>query len=309
MKSLIPDLTRRPYYIVTPNYTQASAGVRCMHLLCHWLNRKGERAYVLAYGGSDTVTNIDLLTPLLLQPIVEAHARKGLAPIVVYPEVVAGNPLNAFSVVRYVLNFPGLLGGDKVYDPAELAFGYSKTLAEACGPDTPVLHMPMIDRSIFFPAEARSRSGSAFYAHKYRDVLGQQVFGLPEGAVEITKGRPDSQTPEQIAEILRSVETFYVFENTALSIEATLCGCPCVWMPNPHLDKAIGLDELGWDGHSWGDSPEGVTRARTSVHEAESNYQRVIDHFFAQLDDFIARTQQHRDPRAQLDASAQILSA
>jgi hypothetical protein len=293
MKSLYPDLTRRPYYIVTPNYTNDSAGVRAMHLLCHWLNRAGERAYVLAYGGSETIVNPDLLTPLLSPPMVHAHGEKGLVPIVVYPEVVVGNPLNAQCVVRYVLNFPGLLGGDKIYAPSELVFGFSHSLAAAVSPETPVLHMPIIDRSIFFPAKARQRKGAAFYAYKYRDVAGNRVFGLPEGALEITKGRPDSPRPPEIAEILRSIETFYVFENSAMAIEATLCGCPCVWMPSPYMEKPISLEELGWEGHAWGDAPEEIARARATVGQAEANYQRVIDAFFVQLADFVERTQRH----------------
>lgn len=294
MKSLLPDLTRNPYYILTPNYTHDSAGVRCLHLLCHWLNRSGERAYVLTCGPeSKAPANMDLLTPLLTPLIVEAHGQENYKPIIVYPEVVAGNPLNARCVVRYVLNFPGLLGGDRTYDEKELVFGYSRTIAEVVGPGTPVLNIPMIDRSIFHPGDQRPRSGVAYYAFKYRDVLRQQVFGLPEGAIEITKGRPNSPTPKQVAEILRSVETLYVFENTALSIEATLCGCPTIWMPNPQLQKPIAIDELGWDGHAWGDTPEEIARAKASLPMASSNYKRLINQFFMQLDDFISLTQKH----------------
>jgi hypothetical protein len=292
MKSLYPDLTRHPFYIVTPNYTHTSGGVKAMHLLCHWLNRIGERAYILAYGGSDTVVNPDWLTPLLQPPMVEAHDRQGLTPIAVYPEVVAGNPINARCVARYVLNYPGLLGGDKVYAPDELVFGYTRALADSVSATTPVLHMPLVDRSIFYPGKPRLRRGAAFYAYKYKDIHGQKLFGLPKGAIEITKGRPDSQTPHHIADILRSVETFYAFEDTALSIEAILCGCPAVLMPNPYLKRSNGALEYGDDGFAFGDAPEEIERARDTVIAAQFKYEMLLDEFFVQLKTFIATAQE-----------------
>jgi hypothetical protein len=292
MKSLYPDLTRHPFYIVTPNYTHASGGVKAMHLLCHWLNRIGERAYILAYGGSDTVVNPDWLTPLLNPPMVEAHGAAGLTPIVVYPEILPGNPLNARCVARYVLNYPGKLGGDKVYPPDELVFGHTQRLADSVSPTTLVLHMPLVDRSIFFPGKPRRRRGSAFYAYKYRDMHGQKLFGLPKGAIEITKGRPDSQTPHQIAELLRSVEAFYTFEDTSLSQEAILCGCPVVLMPNPYLKRSLGDIEYGDNGFAFGDSPEEIERARDTVIAAQFNYDKLLDTFFDQLKILVAAAQE-----------------
>lgn len=283
MRSLYPDLTRHPFYVVTPNYTHASAGVKAMHLLCHWLNRTGERAYILAYGGSDTVVHPDWLTPLLTPALVEAHGAQGLTPIVIYPEIIPGNPLNAACVLRHVLNYPGLLGGDKVYAPDELVFAHTKRLADAVSPTTPVLHMPLVDRSIFHPGKPRLRRGSAFYAYKYKGIHQQTVFGLPPGSIEITKGQTDSQSPHQIAEILRSVEVFYTFEDTSMSIEALLCGCPAVLMPNPYLKRSLGDIEYGDNGFAYSNAPEDIERARDTVITAQFNYERLVDAFFDQL--------------------------
>jgi hypothetical protein len=96
---------RRPYYIDAPAYRRTSAGIRVMHLLCHALNSIGEEAYVYP-----TETNPTLNTPLVTPEISARHKAAGREPIVVYPEVVPGNPRKAASVVRYVLNRAGLLG-------------------------------------------------------------------------------------------------------------------------------------------------------------------------------------------------------
>ena len=36
-----------PYFIVSPPYTEKSAGVKVLHMLCHALNVSGRRAYMV----------------------------------------------------------------------------------------------------------------------------------------------------------------------------------------------------------------------------------------------------------------------
>ena len=50
-------------------------------------------------------------------------------------------------------------------------------------------------------------------------------------------------------------ETVASSENTALALEAVMCGCPVVFLPNPHLKEIIGQEEHGPDGFAWGDAP------------------------------------------------------
>lgn len=288
-----PRVERAPYYIVAPRYIGTSAGIRALHLLCHWLNLKGERAFMaLQYVELGPNVSFDLQTPILTPEIVDYHYQQGLQPIVIYPEVVAGNPLEADCVVRWLLNFPGLLGGNNSYPASEMLIGFSKTLSDSVGEHVPVMHIPVINESVFNPGKTpQPRKGSAFYAMKYKVVHDGKVFGIPPDAIEITRDLPNSQTPEEIAQILRSVEALYVFENTALATEAVLCGCPAVFMPNTWLDEPIALNELGWDGFAWGNDPAEIERARQTVPQGQLNYQRLVDKFFVQLDAFRAASQ------------------
>ena len=291
METLLPDLSRNPYYIFAPAYNQQSAGNRALHLLCHWLNRNGERAFLAHSSYSPKLVTPDLLTPLLTGEILQHHQLQKKTPIVVYPEITSGNPMQSDCVVRYVLNTPGLLGGEKIYSPRELVFAYSQHLSDQCERCDGVLHMPVIDQSIFKPDPNAIRRGSVFYAAKYRDVHNQVPTGMPSGAIEITRGRHDSQKPHEIARLLQTCETFYCFENTAMAIEAVLCGTPAVFMPNAFLDKPIALDELGWDGYAWGSDPAEIDRARASVAKGQENYGRLISRFHQQLASFVSITQ------------------
>lgn len=290
-RSLISHLSHNPYYIYAPRYVQHSAGIRVLHLLCHWLNRLGERAFIVPLDQHGQLTNPDLLTPLLTAELVAHHIAQGRMPIVVYPEVARGNRLNADCVVRYVLNVPGLLGGDQTYPPEEMVWAYSQQLAEMCERCDGVLHMPVIDQNVFYPVDGQVRSRAVFYAAKFQSDHGQKVFGLPDDAIEITRGRPNSQTPEEIARLFRSAEVFYCFENTALATEAVLCGCPAVFMPSQYLEKPIALNELGWDGYAWGNDPAELDRARRTVSNGQANYARTVETFFKQIYQFVDATQ------------------
>lgn len=298
METLLPDVSRHPYYISAPPYVQSSAGIRVLHLLCHWLNRKGERAFVSPSSYAPKLVNYDLLTPLLLPEIIDHHRDQGVMPIVVYPETEMGNRMNADCVVRYVLNTPGHLAGDKVFGTHDMVWAYSGHLQRQCVRCDGILHMPVVDQNMFRLDPGAQRTHDVFYAAKYQQVHHQEVFGLPEGAIEITRDLPDSQTPSEIATLLQTAKTFYCFENSAMAIEAVLCGTPAVFMPSPYLDKPIALDELGWDGYAWGTAPEEIARARSSVGRGQLNYGRLVDAFHAQLDVFIADTQKTAHERA-----------
>ena len=121
---------RRPYYVEAPPYRRTSAGIKVLHLLCHTLNLIGEEAYVT----TDSV-NPALRTPTITAEVVRRHLEAGVEPIVVYPEVVKGNPRNARSVVRYLLNRAGMIGGALVgtFLGVFLAYGFIGPIAGKLG--------------------------------------------------------------------------------------------------------------------------------------------------------------------------------
>jgi len=297
-----------PYYIITPRFVRTSAGVKALHLLCHCLNRAGQEAYVLIYPDSplEDLTNPDLLTPLITAEVIAKHQKRNVSPIVVYPETIAGNPLGAHSVVRYVLNFPGHLAGDKTYPPHETVFGYSGVLAAAAGVPSQVLFIPASNASLYTPGPPRERSGSCFWAMKYRIVHGGEPGPVTADAIEITRDTPESQQPEEIAELFRTCELFYTYENTALALEAALCLCPTVFLPNPWLTEVIAARELGMDGFAWGDDPEEIARAKATVHLARERYLSTYARFWEQLGSFVSITQKRAARDAALGFPAKL---
>lgn len=293
---------RSPYYIVTPRFIRTSAGIKALHILCHCLNRVGQEAFLFIHPvwPAASATNPDLLTPLLTPADVARHQASGVSPIVVYPETVAGNPLGARTILRYVLNFPGLLGGNNRYPPEEIVFGYSQVLATIGGAPGQVLFIPASDATIFTPpAEGSERRGSCFCAMKYRQVHGGKLLPVTADSVEITRDLPDSPDPAAIAELFRRSEVLYAYENTALAIEAALCLCPTVFLPNPWLTELLAANEMGLDGFAWGTDPAEIARAKATVHLTRARYLSTHVRFWDQLSAFVATTQ----TRAATDAA------
>lgn len=284
--SVFPEANRTPFYIVAPRYVRTSAGIKALHLLCHHLNSLGVPAFMVILPRAFTrqPTNPDWNTPLLTQAIADYHHAQGLVPVTIYPETVSGNPLNAPLVMRYVLNYPGLLGGDTHYAADEILYGYSKKLAEAVGVPDQVLFMPLSDAHLFTPPpDGTPRAGSCFWASKYRAMHDGALMPITDGSIEITRDRPDSPSQTEIADLFRRSEVFYTYENTALIIEALLCGCAVVCLPNPHFTESIGADELGWNGIAWGTDPAEIARAKASVSNARANYLQLTDQYWTQL--------------------------
>jgi len=236
------------------------------------------------------VTHPDLITPLLTPDIVAAHYDAERTPIVVYPEIVGGNPLKADCVVRYVLNYPGFLGGDKSYAADEIVFAFSQCLADAIENVSGILLFPVVDTNVFNLGAPRTRHGTCFYASKYQSS-GHALFDLPPGAVEILRDSPKAQSPEQIAELFRTSELFYCYEDTALILEANLCGCPCVIMPSDFFSEPLGVTEFGYDGIARNNSTQEIDRAIATVERVARTYADRSQEFFSQFATFIDITQ------------------
>lgn len=284
-----------PYYIHAPNFSKNSAGIRVLYTLCDQLRRRGYDAYIV---GANPLCMIPetLKIRFLDKKVALQHFANGQLPIVLYSEVVHGNSLNAPFYIRYYLNYHKHFGVDLSDDEPNLIYVYSNSINEVDGFDADRLFIPVVKRSVFhLPSHANERSGSCYAAMKFKYFHGQEPFDVPEGSVEITRDLRNSLTTEQVADLFRRCEYFYCFDNTALAIEATLCGCLTVMMPNKYLSKesVIAKEEFGGlPGIAWNNSKEEIERAKAELESANQSYEKVLQRTDAEIDAFIVKTQQ-----------------
>ncbi|MBB5506700.1 glycosyltransferase [Paraburkholderia atlantica] len=289
-----------PYYVYAPDFTLASGGIRAMHYLCHALNLAGEEAYVT----TDKVSP-GLRTPTLTLKEVERHRAENREPIIVYPEVVSGNPANARHVVRYLLNVPGFLHQKGyTWGADDLIYAHGSCVVPA-GMEADLLQLPLINTSIYNRdgVDDTERSGSLVFINRYLG-RGGQLSPITEGCTEISF-RVVRRTPEQLAALYRSAEFLYTYEPSTACFEAMLCGCPVVYLPNNVMLDMPPPSYLTDVGSAWGNSPEQIEHARRTIDRVPEVYEQVNQSFLRELEAFIDRTQ----ARVRKIASAQAAQA
>ncbi|WP_018914064.1 glycosyltransferase [Thiomonas sp. FB-6] len=291
---------RHPYYVFAPAYSRTSAGIRVMHTLCHALNRIGEQAFLVLppLPQPETGVHPDLVTPLLTRWRLEQDFRAGRTPVFVYPETLRGNPFQAPFVARYVLNTPGALGGDASFPASEYCMSYTAGLGRMVPGIRQTLYLPASDPNLFQPPAREQRSGTCLYAGKYQHIHGGKLFDISKDSVEIISNLGGIRNPEkpmqtqaELVELFQRSELLYCYEPSSLALEAMLCGCPVVFLPNPHFQQSFHSDELGDDGWAWGAEPELIERARRSVHRVRERYLDNFARFEEQLRAFVDATQ------------------
>ncbi|SDI27743.1 Glycosyltransferase, GT2 family [Pseudomonas flavescens] len=282
----------QPYYIYAPDYRRSSSGIRVMHMLCDALIRSGHEAYVTA-----SVLSPEFMTPRLTEEVVAAHRSQALEPIVVYPEVVDGNPLNGAVVVRYILNRPGFIEGNGQFAESDILYAYSRDLLMPGINEERVMMLPPFDLNVFrLPDDPAKRvPGKVCYYRGRRRELRIDPALLPPDAVEITPQWPASW--EEMADLFQQCEIFYCGGSSALGTEALLCGCLCVVIVEEGAPR-IGVAETQSHGAAWGTSAAELQRARQSVHLVRDNWLRLQREFWPALDRFIEVTQTAAEERA-----------
>jgi len=243
-----------PYVFSGASYHHASAGVRAWHRIIHEMNERGMVAFSLDDVNPDwNERRITRIGYRVMRALGD--------PIVVYPEVVTGNPLGSKRVVRFVANTPGYLGGDTEYPDTELVFAWMRRYYDT----DRILRVDTIERDLFNSRALPEKDVDCAYLGKaeFRGVEeSPQTFGM----THITRFPHWPPTRKQLAELLRRTRVLYTYDDcTMLLDEALLCGCDVILLPEGRR----------------------LTEADTAGHLTQEEYD-------AQLARFIDETQHHR---------------
>lgn len=291
----------RPYYIFTPHYN-TSAGIKVLHRLCHELNSKGLSAFLVLthFSYRKPLVKKGNITPILTPKILKQHIKAGLTPIGVYHELIEGNKYGLPFVARYMLNFETR---EKMatYCNYEEVFAYSTILMKYMPKPNlkNILFIPVANAEVFYPPkEGAKREGSCFYASKFKKrggILNEKVNN--KTSTEITRYGNNAPSQAEVANLFRKAEVFYSYEDTTLAIEANMCGCPVVFIPNTIFPSLhLAQEELGIEGYALNDTKEEIERAKRTISKSANNVKMLEDKFYLQLENFIKVTQNIKNP-------------
>jgi glycosyltransferase involved in cell wall biosynthesis len=209
--------------------------------------------------------------------------------IALYPEVVVGNPLNAGTVIRYILNLPGVIGGSLFYPDSDQMFIYSKFFNQKMNyPQDRILTTPYLDYETFEDRHEK-RSGKLFY--KGKGTISTKLNAEDIGSAKSYDGVEGQKT---LTNKLNKAEVLYSFDSiTAMSDIARLCGCPVVIVPNNQYSKedCQAIDTWDLDGICYGIENERIAKESISSDKIKGWFVQEEENFSTQLDNFIKITQ------------------
>lgn len=288
----------RPEFVVfAPPYDPNVGGYIALHYLCHLLNEVGYKAHLVPFFNSAEISPIDadsLVTKLLDQraeiqksnytinaawntPIYRRPWR-GIAKrddlVVVYPEVVFGNPLRAKNVARWLLHDPGFHNKQVYFVPGEVHFRYLEMHRPVPVPWIEIAEQLLTVTYVPWehyqpPPEGSPREGTAYLLRKGK---GKPLVHDLADSIQI-----DGMSHAQIGEIFRRVQTFISYDTrTMYSALAAIAGAESVIIPDADIDEddwqpvepyRYGI-AYGWERRTWALSTRHLTAS--VVAEAES---------------------------------------
>lgn len=281
------DKAHRPrFLIVSP--PQTGAGPVVLHLLCRMLADLGYDAKVFRLRSdvphpSNPCSRQEFLRNYL--PFMNGKPKQILDSqegsvkgcvltdwpyvdddtIVVYPEIVFGNPLAAKHVVRWLLNvntFMGEVNGIQPNDKDDLVICYSNVFNDyQLNPSCREVKLINFNHNVCKRWNYGHREGNCFLIKK-----GCNRADLPP---EVPGVIIDGLTEEEKMEVFNKCEYFYSFDTqTFYSTEAAYCGCVSIVVPEPGKKREdyTGGEVKGW-GIAYGTSPEELEFARSTHKE------------------------------------------
>lgn len=285
-----------PYYIISPPYIRTSAGVRVLYKLADLINKAGGSAYIYLrpHANHESAASPMDIAPFLTQKTIDYHINNGLTPIVIYPETVNVSKFSPPVRVRYLLNYDDLLFENDPLTDDDYLLSYSKNIEDKITVSLPklALFLPVSDPVFYCPPPTGTiRQGACFYAGKFKYKFNGKTYPITDGLPEITRDLPTSQTPEEIRKLFQTCEFFYCYEDSALALEAMLCGCPTIFLPNDHFQKTLGSQEIAGLGYAWGTEPEQIAHAKATVKQLRERYFEVLSAAQSAVSGFMHQTQ------------------
>lgn len=279
--------TCRPrFLIVSPH--QCGMGPVVLHLLCRMLSDLGYDARVFRLRTDVQHVSIPCSRQEFLRsylPFVNRKNRqvienqedsvKGCVltdwpyvdddTIVVYPEIVFGNPLAAKHVVRWFLNvnrFKAQYVGLQPYGEDDLFLGFLNVFNDyQLNPSGRKVTLSYFNHDVYKRWNYGERKGCCFLIRK-----GVNRPDLPASVPGIII---DDLSEKEKVEVMNKCEYFYSFDTqTAYSIVAAVCGCVSIVIPEAGKSREDYTEgeAKGW-GIAYGTSPEELDFARNTQKE------------------------------------------
>lgn len=288
------------FIIVSRGYDDQSGGVVVLHQLCDRLNKLGHQAHLWSvhkpiFDTKKPFASIYLFfiyfrkmlkygykrNPKLDTPLATAQDLPGA--IVVYPEVVVGNPLKADRVVRWLLHKPGFNNGGKIdFGKNDLFFYYEKAFDDSRFNRHPEnrLHIVSQRKDVYKITNTGKREGTCYILRKGHK---RKIIHDVENSILV-----DDLSHEEKAKVFNQAQYCISYDTyTMYTVYAAMCGCIPIIIPEEGVSKEewqpleqnrYGM-AYGFDDIEYAQRTRGLLLNHLERQEKESNQsvQRFVE--------------------------------
>lgn len=307
----------RPVVVSCPNFDENSGGAIVLHYLVDRLRAIGVNAY--AYPLANLIPTVSELSGIYYssmprwrrtlkiwnrhRKMKRAKRRDGFqthpsmnvpvasrtileSAIVVYPEIVPGNPLRARHVVRWLLHRPGFFGDGSSFPADEYLVYFHQAFTEGVHgiDDDAVLRIRWIRDDVYFDRGHSERAGNCRMVRKGKQH-GHSAVPINDDAILL-----DGKSHEEIAAVFNEAKRFYCHDpRTMYLYYAALCGCIPIIVPEPGktFEDLRPREEERWgiaygvEGIEWAQDTRALMLNRFSNEQAKQ--EKMIENFTRNL--------------------------
>lgn len=294
------------FIIYTFRYDSSSGGAIALHKLASLLREQGEDAKIWYFDQPHVKNFINgrfifsylrvLAKRYILRrdmdcPYSIPKARHSDIPesIIIYPEIISGNPLHGKRIIRWFLNKPGVMSKKIIkYGNGELYFSYKNFFNDSnINPNSEnILTVSEIQKSIYRNNNLSHRSGTCYLVRKGK---GRDLCYHDSNAIRI-----DGMHHEKVADIFNRTKYFISYDLYSMySRFAAMCGCIPIVVPEEGLTKeewrphevdrygiAYGKEDIEWAIRTRPFLLQQLDRIEASSQESVREFREKAKSFF-----------------------------
>ena len=270
------------YYIWSPNFDSHSGGIIALNKLAHNLRAIGEKSFLVS-DTSDPSLNI-------IKCKVDQQIISDPNTVMIYPEIIIGNPFVTKNVVRWLLNTPGVIGGDGNYGYRDLIFKYNEYFKyEGNKPVSGILTAYDFDLN-FWKDQNQPRLGQCFLVKKgYNRVLNAHN----PNAIRID-GWEHQGGNQHLLDIFNRFESFVCYDTcTFVTVFAALCGCTSIVIPEEGVTIEEWYDKIPIFKYGIAYGFDDIERAKNTRGDLINYLKSTEDSSIKELKEFVKLCENH----------------
>ena len=273
------------YVIFVPNYNNSIGGNLALHSLSENLSLLGEEVYITCqYKREHSLTkSIDIKSNFWSFLSKENT-------IVVYPEIIENNPLNAKHICRWLLNNPGAFKKFDAYEPEGIFFRYNKYFNyEKYDKEIPVLNTYISKVKTFTPLQNKNIKRKRII-YSLRKINQEKLKRYPiKTEWELIHFNSIDKTifDLEIRNIFRNSKYYISYDHCSyMTVLAALCGCIPIVIPDERYSKEEWKNIFPIQRYGVAYGFEDIEFAKETLHLVKDNVIEVQKSSFQSILDF-----------------------